>query len=71
VSESRSEESRPHTETAEPRPAPRFEPAPAPAPSPAANAGAAADSGGDHSGGSAKPFVVWSSVPTRDRGRDE
>jgi ribonuclease E len=59
---SRSEESRPQrTEQAESKPAAsQFEPAPRPsAPAPA--------SGGESSGGSAKPFVVWSSAPPRDR----
>jgi ribonuclease E len=62
---SRSEEPRPQrTENAESKPAAsQFEPAPRPpAPAPA--------SGGDSSGGPAKPFVSWSSAPSRDGGRD-
>jgi ribonuclease E len=62
---SRSEEPRPQrTESAESKPAAnQFEPAPRPsAPTPA--------SGGESSGGAAKPFVVWSSAPSRDGGRD-
>ncbi len=53
--ESRSE----HAESA----AAHFEPAPRPAPPPAG-------SGESSSGGPAKPFVVWSSAPSRDGGRD-
>jgi len=60
--ESRSSESR--SEHAESKPAAaHFEPAPRPAPAPAS-------SGEPSSGGSAKPFVVWSSAPSRDGGRD-
>ena len=68
VSESRPEESRSHSEQVEPKPAaPRFEPSPAPA----EPSSGASSTGAEQGGGAAKPFVVWSSAPTRDRGRDE
>ena len=62
----------PQSEFRDPPPAPKesashFEPAA----SPGANPGAAADSGGGPDGGPVKPFVVWSSAPTRDRSRDD
>lgn len=59
---SRGDESR--SEHAESKPAAaHFEPPARPAPAPAS-------SGESSSGGSAKPFVVWSSAPSRDGGRD-
>jgi ribonuclease E len=57
-----SEES--HAEHAEPKQAAHFEPSPQPA-SPSHSA-----SGDEQSGAPAKPFVVWSSAPTRDRDRE-
>jgi ribonuclease E len=65
------EQRTPQSEFRDPPPPPkesasRFEPTA----SPGADAGGG-DSSADAGGGPAKPFVVWSSAPTRDRGRDE
>jgi ribonuclease E len=71
---SRSDESTSHSEPVEPKPAARFEPSPQPAaPSLGASGGNSGASGGsgDQSSGAAKPFVSWSTAPTRDHGRDE
>jgi len=64
---SRSNESRPQqSEHAESKPAAvHFEPAPRPAAAPTP-----APTGGGESSSGAKPFVVWSSAPSRDQGRD-
>jgi ribonuclease E len=59
---SRPEES--HSEHVEPKQAAHFEPSPQPAtPAPST-------SGDEQSGAPAKPFVVWSTAPTRDRERE-
>jgi hypothetical protein len=62
-----SDEPRPqHSEHTEAKPAAaHFEPTPRAAP-----AAPAPTVGGESSGGAAKPFVVWSSAPSRDSGRD-
>ena len=65
---SRSSESRPQqSEHAESKPAAaHFEPAPRPAAAPTPT-----PPGGGESSSGAKPFVVWSSAPSRDQGRDQ
>jgi hypothetical protein len=68
--EPRSEEFRPkHSEHAESGPAAHFDPTPRPQPTPRPEP--APTSGDESSGGAAaKPFVVWSSAPSRDQDRE-